>query len=203
MFTGLIEKTGKVNQNDATSKGYSLIIEADFNTLEIGESISINGVCLTLLQEISEGLVFDVSPETLACTNLNNLKQGQLVNIERAMHQQSRFGGHYVTGHVDCCKQISEKNEIAEFTELKIKGFVAEELLYLTHKGSITVDGVSLTLNAVSGDTVSLMLVPHTLDATSLKNLMIGDYVNIEFDQLAKMIAHQLKIYQEHMINVD
>ena len=203
MFTGLIENTASVLKLLKTQSGCRLIIDANFDDLEIGESIAVNGVCLTLLDSMGEGLSFDISPETLRLTNMTDLTIGKIVNLERAMGHHSRFGGHYVTGHVDCCKFVQDISSESDFVHVKIGGFKKEELLFLTPKGSITVNGVSLTINQVLVDTIELMLVPHTLKATNLKNLKAGDNLNIEFDHLAKIVAHQLKTLQKHQLSLE
>lgn len=192
MFTGLVEKKGIVVSNKSTANGKQLAIAADFCDLESGESIAINGVCLTRLP-VTDSLLFDVSPETLAITSLGELEPGDFVNLERAMVVGARLGGHYVTGHVDCTACISSLNQVDDFLEVSIGGFEKTDFKYLIPKGSITIDGVSLTINSVRNDCIGLMLVPHTLDNTTLKELTVGRKVNVEFDYLARIVAHQLQ----------
>jgi riboflavin synthase len=194
MFTGIIETTGDVLSNQNQDGANRLVICADFAQLQVGESISVNGVCLTLLPSTPKQLSFDVSPETLHCTTLANLTPGNAVNLERAMLASTRFGGHYVSGHVDAIVQVHDIKNINEYVEFELSGFDANAMLYLIPKGSVTVDGVSLTINAVANQRIKLMLVPHTLAQTTLGLLTVGQWVNIEFDYLTRIVAHQLEI---------
>ncbi len=195
VFTGLIEEKGQVISNLAHGCSNRLVISSLFENLQAGESIAVNGVCLTLLPSESNELNFDVSPETLNLTTLAHLSSGDFVNLERAMFASNRFGGHYVSGHVDTTARIKSINSIDECIEMELTGFSANALLYLIPKGSITVDGVSLTINVVINQSVKLMLVPHTLLHTTLGLLGEGQHVNIEFDYLTRIVAHQLQIF--------
>ena len=196
MFTGLIESTGQVIANQSNGLANRLIISTALTQLEVGESIAVNGVCLTLLpQEALNLLHFDVSPETLKFTMLSSLKQGQVVNLERAMLASARFGGHYVSGHVDTCAQVHSLQNLGEYLQIELSGFDKQAALYLIPKGSISVDGVSLTINAVVEKNIQLMLVPHTLENTNLKALELGQGVNIEFDYFTRIVAHQLQLF--------
>lgn len=194
MFTGIIEAMGEVLSNQNHHGANRLVISSDFEHLQIGESIAVNGVCLTLLPSEAKQLSFDVSPETLDCTTLANLTPGSAVNLERAMLASTRFGGHYVSGHVDAIAQVHDIKHINEFVEFEIGQFDVKAMLYLIPKGSITVEGVSLTINEVSEQRIKLMLVPHTLAETTLGFLKIGQWVNIEFDYLTRIVAHQLEV---------
>lgn len=195
MFTGIIECLGKVVDNQKINKGYRLTIDSEFQLLNSGESIAINGVCLTYLPQSRPGILqFDISPETLEVSNLGLLQAGDFVNLERALAVGMRFGGHYVNGHVDSRATILSLTPVDEFTELKIGGFKQGDYPYLIPKGSIAIDGISLTINSVSDEGISLMLVPHTLSHTTLKTLKPNTSVNIEFDYMAKIVAHQLQI---------
>lgn len=195
MFTGLIEKTSKVISNVARDCSHRLVIESPFDALQVGESIAVNGVCLTVLPSESGELHFDVSPETLNLTTLAQLKSGSFVNLERAMLAATRFGGHYVSGHVDTTALIHSIHSLNEFIEMELTGFNPESMLYLIPKGSITVEGVSLTINAVVEQRIKLMLVPHTLLQTTLGVFEVGQRVNIEFDYLTRIVAHQLQVF--------
>jgi riboflavin synthase len=194
VFTGLIEHKGRVIENKKGDLTSRLIIAADLDTLVVGESISVNGVCLTLLPSEPGLLSFDVSPETLMVTNLGSLSKGSLVNLERAMFASTRFGGHYVSGHVDVIASVKSIKPIQDFISLEIEGFSKAHAMYLIPKGSITIEGVSLTINAVTEHSIQLMLVPHTLAWTNLGLLKIGQKLNIEFDYLTRIVAHQLQI---------
>lgn len=194
MFTGIIEKTGRVLSNLHHEGANRLIIDANFEQLQVGESIAVNGVCLTLLPAGMNQLSFDVSLETLGCTIIGTLIAGDVVNLERAMCVSARFGGHYVSGHVDAIIKVQHIKPINEYMEIELGPFNAHALLYLIPKGSITVDGVSLTINSVDCECIKLMLVPHTLLSTTLGALKPGQSVNIEFDYLTRIVAHQLQI---------
>ncbi len=194
VFTGLIEQTGEVLANHENDCGNKLIISSNYEHLQIGESIAVNGVCLTLLSSESGELHFDVSPETLNVTTLGSLSSGDPVNLERAMIASTRFGGHYVSGHVDTKALIKSINRLDEYIEMELEGFNSNSMYYLIPKGSITVEGVSLTINNVKNQSIKLMLVPHTLLHTTLGTLQVGQHVNIEFDYLTRIVAHQLQI---------
>ena len=192
MFTGIIEIKGKVLANIKQKSGSRLIISNLFDDLIEGESIAINGVCLTLLQDNNSQLAFDVSPETLNITNLGELSVEDYVNIERAMSATSRFGGHYVSGHVDTKAKMQKINAIDDYLEITIGEFLIEAKNYLLPKGSITLNGVSLTINEVVDDCIKIMLVPHTLDVTTFKSIKEGEWLNVEFDYLTRIVAHQV-----------
>lgn len=194
MFTGLIEKKARVLAKQTHDNWHRLIVAAAFDEVQPGESIAVNGVCLTALPAANNELHFDLSPETLKVTTLANLAVGDYVNLERAMIAATRFGGHYVSGHVDTKATITMINGIDGYIAMDLSGFKDEAMLYLIPKGSITVEGVSLTINSVSNKSIQLMLIPHTLLLTTLGTLQIGQQVNIEFDYLTRIVAHQLRI---------
>lgn len=192
MFTGLIESTALIVENQALQSGRRLVINAVFDAIQSGESIAVNGVCLTALPDQRlEYLAFDLSPETLTMTTLGDLVPGQSVNLERSLLASSRMGGHYVSGHVDTTANVQWLRPVGDFVELAIGDFGVDATRFLIPKGSITLDGVSLTINEV-GDSVTVMLIPHTLAMTTFKKLNVGQRVNVEFDYLARIIAHQL-----------
>lgn len=197
MFTGLIEQQGRVIINQNNEHANRLVISSSFEMIDEGESIAVNGVCLTVLPSEDKNLHFDVSPETLKLTTLGNLASGDIVNLERAMIATTRFGGHYVSGHVDTRAYVKTIEIIGEYIEMQLAGFNEQAMLYLIPKGSITVEGVSLTINAVTNQSIQLMLVPHTLLNTTLGALSIGQHVNIEFDYLTRIVAHQLKTFSK------
>jgi len=193
MFTGLIESVAHVIENEPHQSGRRLTIEASFEGIQSGESIAINGVCLTVLHHHDgRRLSFDLSPETLALTTLETLTSGQKVNVERALLASSRMGGHYVSGHVDTTAKICSLRKIGEFIELSVSDFNMPASSYLLPKGSITLDGISLTINSTKAELITVMLVPHTLSMTTFSELKIGQNVNVEFDYLARIVAHQL-----------
>ncbi|WP_028388821.1 riboflavin synthase [Legionella fairfieldensis] len=194
MFTGLIEQQGEVSDNIVNGVSRRLLIKSSLDCLTVGESIAVNGVCLTLLPAEAGCLAFDISPETLALTTLGQLRAGNKVNLERAMLATARFGGHYVSGHVDALAYCKAIRVLGDCIEITVGDFSIESDNYLLCKGSITLDGVSLTINRVIEGTIQLMLVPHTLAHTTLGQLIIGQCLNVEFDYLTRIVAHQLKI---------
>jgi riboflavin synthase len=194
MFTGLVDALGEVVDIRLKTKSAFLKIKLPYTAIVLGESIAINGVCLTVL-EFSAGVVsFDVSSETLAITNLGQLQIGDIVNCERALEANARLGGHWVTGHVDTIARVISLESVDDYVKLVIGPFSKSQRLYVIQKGSITVDGVSLTINEISEDHVELMLVPHTIKNTSFSKLKLGQVLNIEFDYMTRTIAHQLKM---------
>jgi riboflavin synthase len=197
VFTGLIETKGKVLSNQNGEGSNRLTLSSSLEQLQWGESIAVNGVCLTLLASEKGTLNFDLSPETLRVTSLAQLEAGDWVNLERAMLASTRFGGHYVSGHVDALAQVQAMHSMGEYIELQLGGFDAAAMLYLIPKGSITVEGVSLTINAVVDQSIQLMLIPHTLQQTTLGQTEVGQLVNIEFDYLTRIVAHQLQITEK------
>ncbi len=199
MFTGIIDHTAKITAIEKQAQSCVLQIQSHFSDLILGESIAVDGVCLTVTS--IDGGIFscDISPETLALTNLSDLKVGVAVNVERALKVGDRLGGHFVTGHVDIIATIKLYRPHNSYIELILEDFSAAQMAYLTMKGSICVNGVSLTINNIDTHykTVSLMLVPHTTTVTNLQHLKQGSQVNIEFDAMAKMVSHQLSLYQK------
>lgn len=204
MFTGLIQQQGLVVENRFSDSSRRLFIEQTEAYDErvpflVGESIAVNGVCLTLLPPHNHvdthgyaTLAFDISPETLQKTNLARLCAGEKVHLERALLASDRFGGHYVTGHVDKTLPLLEVNVMGEYIEMTI-GFETDDRLHFLPKGSVTLDGVSLTINEVGNQSLNVMLIPHTLDKTQLGFRQPGYLFNVEFDYLTRVIAHQLR----------
>ena len=187
MFTGIIEKIGKVSH--VTEKNISQVIGIridDFNSA-LGESICINGVCLTV-QDIDENVYsFSISPETYNLSNFKNIKKNDDVNIEKSLTINKLLSGHIVQGHVDTCSEITELKKIDNSWYVKIK-IDSSYMKYIIQKGSITIDGVSLTINEVYADEFSVMVIPHTYSNTIFKNYKIGSILNTEIDILAKYI---------------
>ena len=193
MFTGLIEQCAVVLSNSRQGEARRLTIQSHWTDIHAGESIAVQGVCLTALADSSSAIDFDLSPETLARSNLADLISGQRVNLERAMSASGRFGGHYVSGHVDTTAFLASTRWVGDYLEMIITGFEECDILYLLPKGSITLDGVSLTINAVNQREIALMLVPHTLEHTRLGDYALGKRLNVEFDYMARLVAHQVK----------
>lgn len=190
MFTGIIRNLGTIESLEFRGALASLIIQVPFDTadIQIGDSIAINGVCLTVARFISPNkLAFDLGPETLEKTTLSRLRPTQRIHLERAMCLADRLDGHLVQGHVDGVGIITEKRDIQDATILRIAA--AKEIMHLCiSKGSITVDGVSLTINALSDTWFEVCLVPLTIEKTCFGNLQVGDKVNIETDMIGRYI---------------
>lgn len=197
MFTGIIEAIGEIKQirpiENSVNNGLCLSILAgnlDLSDVKVGDSIAVNGICLTVTSLINAMFTVDVSQETLSCTcGLD--RSGLSVNLEKSMRLSDRLGGHLVSGHVDATAEVVRFEPTGESSLLTIK--VPESLLrYITHKGSITVNGVSLTVNQIEGDEFSVNLIPHTLAMTTLNTLKVGMRVNLETDMLARYVARLL-----------
>lgn len=189
MFTGIIEELGTVASVEVLEDSIRLGIKGNLvrEDLAQGESISVNGVCLTAAEVTPEGFVADVMLETLNRSSLSGIAEGERVNLERAMSGAGRFGGHVVQGHVDGVAEIISREPSANWEVVKVR-IPSELSKYVVHKGSITFDGVSLTVKEISGDVVSLSLIPETLRLTTLGTKQVGDKLNVEADILAKHI---------------
>jgi riboflavin synthase len=190
MFTGMIEQLGKVCSLQVSGDAGRLTVTGDFPAggVAIGDSIAVNGVCLTVVSLEGGRYEFDASPETIGCTTLKNLRPGSSVNLERALRVGDRLGGHIVTGHVDCVAQITERREISGNIRFGFR-MPAEHARFVVEKGSITIDGISLTVNTVTGSLFTVNVIPHTASVTTLPGRRPGDEVNIETDILAKYVA--------------
>jgi len=187
MFTGLVESRGHVCSIKKFSGGLRVSIKPEINMeVQIGESISINGVCLTVVENGND-IVFDVSPETLRSTNFSGLKINERVNIERALRLSDRLGGHIVTGHIDGTGTIVDKKQKGEFT-IYTFSVPPEILKYIVKKGSVAIDGISLTVIDLNSRTFSVAIIPHTLTVTNIGDKDIGGIVNIEVDIIGKYI---------------
>jgi len=189
MFTGIVEDKGKILRADVRGQGRRLILRvpAHLTGLQLGDSINVNGACLTVVEKMGEGIAVDVSSETLEKTTFREMKEGDEVNLELAMRLSDRLGGHIVTGHVDAVGTLVERRSEREFVHLKIQ--VPKSVSrYVVPKGSIAVDGISLTVNACDGDEIQMTLIPYTLEKTTLMNKRAGDRVNLEADILGKYV---------------
>ena len=190
MFTGLVQARGGVAAitPDGTGGARLAVREPSIAPrLELGESVAVNGCCLTAVAFDSESVQFDCGPETLARTNLGELRPGDPVNLERALRVGDRLGGHFVSGHVDCVGTLADKAESGEWRILTFT-LPAEYDELMVPKGSIAIDGVSLTLVDVEPGRFTVMLIPHTLGVTTLGPKPVGGGVNLEFDLLAKHV---------------
>ena len=185
MFTGIIEELGKILS--ITQSKITVECATVLEGTKLGDSIAVNGVCLTVVDISSNSFVADVSPETFRVTALGEIQSGNFVNLERAMSANGRFGGHIVSGHVDGLGKFVSCVKNKDFYDLKIQ-LEDEQSKYVVHKGSIAINGISLTIANVNGNKISLAIIPHTYENTSLKILKASDFVNIEVDITAKYI---------------
>ncbi|WP_028580564.1 riboflavin synthase [Desulfogranum japonicum] len=193
MFTGIIEGIGTILQKGTAGGGVVLTIEADFELTdpEEGESIAVNGTCLTARNIQGNRFQADVSPESLSRTGLGKLVVGSRVNLERALRLSDRLGGHIVSGHVDCLGSVLERKPAGDFT-LFTFSLDPDLARYIIEKGSITINGVSLTVNSCDDQYFSVSIIPHTLSVTTLGELKPGDRVNLEVDIIGKYVEKLL-----------
>ena len=194
MFTGLIEDVGKVVRVESRGAAARLVVGTALPLSEIvmGESVAVNGVCLTVVAASEGTLSFDVSPETLRSAGFGGLSAGSSVNLERALRLSDRLGGHLVTGHVDCVAVVGERRELSGNIVFAFR-LQPDHARFFVAKGSVTIDGVSLTVNEVSRDGFTVNIIPHTARATTLHLKRPGDEVNIEVDILAKYVERLLQ----------
>lgn len=189
MFTGLVEKVGVVE----SLRSGRLTVKAGFDEVKVGDSIAVNGVCLTVVKIEKDRLFFDLSEETLSRSNLKLLKPGDLVNLERALRASDRLGGHILQGHVDFTSPIVELIRRGEHWSLKVRikeGYEA----YFVEKGSVGIDGISLTINKIEGSIIHMNIIPHTYENTNLKARKPGDMVNVEVDIIGKYVVGYLRM---------
>lgn len=197
MFTGLIECLGTVRLLSSDGQGGAALAVAEpayAGALALGESVAVNGVCLTVVDTVGDGFVFQVGPETLARSTLGTLRPGDRVNLERSLRLGDRLGGHIVQGHVDGTGVVRSVVESGEWRVFRF-GCPGELLPLMVPKGSVAVDGVSLTLVDVTDDGFSVMLIPHTLAVTTLGRRGAGDPVNLETDLIARHLAKLASAY--------
>ncbi|MBM4276557.1 MAG: riboflavin synthase [Deltaproteobacteria bacterium] len=189
MFTGIIEGKGKVLRIERRGEARRLTIEfpSHLTDVQLGDSISINGVCLTIVEKKDQASKFDLSEETIKRSGLGELKEGDPVNLERALGLNGRLGGHFVTGHIDGIGVITEKIKERDFVNLRVR--VPENVSkYVVSKGAVAIDGISLTVNECRGNEILLTLIPYTLEKTTLMDQRVGDHVNLEADILGKYV---------------
>jgi riboflavin synthase len=193
LFTGLVEEKGVVSSINRIGNASDICIQAVKVSADValGDSIAINGCCLTVVAIDGGQLTFQAGSETLSRTNLGELEPGSAVNLERSLQVGQRMGGHYVSGHVDALATVEERNDDGPWAEFWFR-VPAQLTRQMASKGSVTVDGISLTLVNVEADRFSVALIPHTLDVTTLGDRQVGDSVNIETDLLAKYVQQQL-----------
>jgi len=194
MFTGLVEGVGEVIERKATSGGFRLrIATALAPELAPGDSLAVNGVCLTVILAEREEIHADIGPETVRVTTLGSVERGCAVNLERPLRADSRFGGHFVQGHVDAIGHVEEMRQEAEFHWLTVS-FPAHLAPYIVHKGSIAVDGISLTVAGLGADRFDIMVVPYTMEHTNLGRIGIRERVNLECDMVGKYVVRAAEL---------
>ncbi len=188
MFTGLVERVGRVE----ALRGGRLVLDAGFEDVVIGESIAVNGVCLTVVKIDRNILEFDLSEETLSRSNLRFLKRGDYVNLERALRLSDRLGGHILQGHVDFTSPIVKLQKTGEHWSLVVEIKPGYEM-YFVEKGSVGIDGISLTINKVERRFIYINVIPHTYQNTNLRFRKVGDMVNVEVDIVGKYVVNYLQ----------
>ena len=194
MFTGIIKAKGTISAMDKRDGDVRLSVRSDglpWSDYELGESIAVNGVCLTAVAVHGDGFDTDVSVETLDVTALGGLSIGSPVNLEPAISLGERLGGHLVSGHVDCTGRVVSRSADARSIRLRVE-IPKDYARYVAKKGSVCVDGVSLTVNEVSGNTFELNIIPHTADVTIIDDYATGTVVNVEVDLLARYLERLL-----------
>ncbi len=194
MFTGIIESVGRISRLEPKGSDARIFVETgklDLGDVQLGDSIAVNGVCLTAVELLGNGFVADVSGETLSRTAFSQLKAGSAVNLEKALTPTTRLGGHMVSGHVDGVGEVKSRSEDGRSVHFRIQA--PDELArYIAEKGSITVDGISLTVNGVDGAIFDLNIVPHTLLETTMESFQVGTRVNLEVDLIARYLERMV-----------
>ncbi len=194
MFTGIIESIGSIRSITPKGGDVRVYVETgklDLGDVKLGDSIAVNGVCLTAVELPGDGFWADVSRETLDCTAFDDLKAGSRVNLEKALTPTTRLGGHLVSGHVDGVGEIVSRSDNARAIQFRVRA-PNDLAKYIAHKGSITVDGTSLTVNQVDGAEFELTIVPHTLAETIMADYRPGRRINLEVDLLARYLERLL-----------
>ena len=198
MFTGIITAIGTISEITEYDKDKTFLINAGsmpLSDLNIGDSVCINGVCLTVTKSSNDSILVDVSAETLECTNFSQYNIGSRVNLEKAMLSDMRFNGHLVSGHVDCVASIGSIDKDGRSIRYEII-LPDAYMKYVCKKGSICVDGVSLTVNEKDASNINVNIIPHTLSSTIFSDYVTGSLVNIEVDVIARYLEALVKPYQ-------
>ncbi|MDH4126259.1 MAG: riboflavin synthase, partial [Gammaproteobacteria bacterium] len=194
MFTGIVQAIGNIAAIERVAGDMRLVVrtaELPFSSYAVGDSIAVNGACLTATALHADGFDTDVSTETLAVTSLGSLSVGSQVNLEPSLRLGDRLGGHLVSGHIDCLGKVTALSKDARSIRLRV-AIAPEFARYVARKGSVCVDGVSLTINAVSANVIDLNIIPHTAETTIIGNYSVGTVVNIEVDLLARYVERLL-----------
>ena len=194
MFTGLVEAIGELVERKPTSGGFRLRVASPLaGELSPGDSVAVNGVCLTVILAEAGEFHADVGPETIRVTTLGTIARGSHLNLERPLRADSRLGGHFVQGHVDAVGHVEEIREDAEFHWLTVS-FPPQLAPYIVHKGSIAVDGISLTVAGLGVDRFDIMVVPYTMTHTNLGRIGIRERVNLECDMVGKYVVRAAEL---------
>ena len=199
MFTGIIQSKGNIKDIISSREGARLKINTnalDLSDSKVGDSIAVDGVCLTVTQLSGDGFAADVSNETLACTTFSGLKQEQEVNLEKSLRANQGIDGHLVSGHVDGIGSVSSVEKDGDSVRIQIEA-QNDIVKYIAKKGSICINGVSLTVNSVVKNIFDVNIVPHTLSATTLADLSLNSNVNLEIDQIARYVERLLSQNEE------
>jgi riboflavin synthase len=194
MFTGIVSAVGRIVKAESLRGDVRFTIDAgqlDLSDVAIGDSIAVSGCCLTAIDIVGNCFIVEVSRETLACTT--GLEENAEVNLEKALRMADRVGGHLVTGHVDCVAEVLRFAEVGESWLLRVR-VPTEIARYIARKGSVTLNGVSLTVNEVEGREFEVNLIPHTLQVTTLKQLRPGSPLNLEVDLIARYVERNMNV---------
>ena len=190
MFTGIIEELSQIKSIDDKNNFLEIEICSDFSDeINVGDSIAVNGVCLTAVSSNLESFRVNVVKETILKTNLNDIKENMYVNLERAVKVSSRLNGHIVQGHIEDIAPVVIKNKTDKQTDLTVE-INDEYLKYCIYKGSIALDGISLTIASINDNKITVAIIPHTLESTTLKYKKVGDCLNLETDIFAKYVEN-------------
>jgi riboflavin synthase len=192
VFTGIVESTGLLKSRAARGPGARLLLSTEMDHLVVGESIAVHGVCLTVHTVVMSGFECDASAETLARSTLGAVPLGGTVHLERALTMGGRLGGHIVTGHIDGKVKLRNRERVGDALKLGFEILDGDLARYVAPKGSVAVDGVSLTVNGTNGREFEVVIIPHTLTVTTLGHLMPTDDANLEVDILARYVAQLL-----------
>lgn len=194
MFTGIVEECGEVVDLTPVETGAVLRVRSSFSgEVALGESVAVNGACLTVTEVVDDTMRFDLLHETLRLTNLGSVVAGDPVNLERSLRIGDRLSGHFVQGHVDACAGVVAYEEVGQDHRLEIA--LPQDFAHLlVHKGSVCVNGISLTIAELGEESFTLWIIPHTHEVTSLKSVVEGSRVNLEIDLLAKHIARIVEV---------
>jgi riboflavin synthase len=194
MFTGLVEAVGEVVERSPIDGGVRLRIATSLaSELAAGDSLAVNGVCLTVVTAEARAVHAEVGPETARVTTLGNISNGQLVNLERPLRADGRFGGHFVQGHVDAMGHVGDMRAKADFHWLTVS-FPPQLAPFIVHRGSIAVDGISLTVAELGTDRFDVQVVPYTMAHTNLTRVRVGDRVNLECDMVGKYVVRAAEL---------